>query len=98
MAHRLSPEAEADLDAIWFYLTTESGYPGTADRLIDAISRRFVLLAAHPHIGRRHDELRPGLRTFWVGVYAILYRAEVENVLILRVLHGNRDIAALLRE
>jgi hypothetical protein len=43
MAHRLSPEAEADLDDIWFYVARESGSLEIADRLIDSITQRFVM-------------------------------------------------------
>jgi toxin ParE1/3/4 len=97
MAHRLSPEAEADLDDIWYYIAKESGSMEIADRLIDSITDRFFLLSGHPHIGRRRDEdLRPGLRSFAVGQYVILYRTEGNAVLILRVLRGSRDIPSLL--
>jgi plasmid stabilization system protein ParE len=64
MAHRLAPAAEADLDAIWYYIATESGSVEIADRLIDSITERFFLLAAHPHTGRRREDLRGGLRNF----------------------------------
>jgi plasmid stabilization system protein ParE len=49
MAHRVAPEAEAELDNIWYYVATESGSTGVADRLIDSITERFYLLASHPH-------------------------------------------------
>lgn len=99
MAHRLSPEAEIDLEDIWYYIATKSDSIRIADRLINSIIERFFLLARHPHIGRRRDEdLRPGLRSFPVGKYVIIYRVENhEDVLILRVIHGNRDIEALFR-
>ena len=32
MAHRVSPEAEAELDGIWYYIATESGSMDVADR------------------------------------------------------------------
>jgi plasmid stabilization system protein ParE len=65
---RLSPEAEADLDDIWLYVARESGSIDAANRLIDSLTVRFVLLARHPHIGRQRDaDLRPGLRSFSVG-------------------------------
>jgi toxin ParE1/3/4 len=98
MAHRVAPEAEAELDNIWDYVAKESGSIEIADRLIDSIAERFYLLACHPHIGRRRDEdLRPGLSSFPVGEYVIIYRFEREDVLILHVLRGSRDIEALLR-
>ena len=36
MAHRLSPRAVADLDAIWEYVARESGSSETANSLIEA--------------------------------------------------------------
>ena len=99
MAHRLAPEAEAELDDIWYYVAKESASVEIADPLIDSITERFYLLARHPHIGRRRDEdLRPGLRSFPVGEYVIIYRVEENDVLILHVFRGSRDIEALLRQ
>ena len=99
MAHRVAPQAEAELDNIWYYVAKESGSVEIADRLIDSITERFYLLACHPHIGRRRDEdLRPGLRSFPVGEYVIIYRVEEKDALILHVFRGSRDIEALLRQ
>jgi toxin ParE1/3/4 len=96
MAHRVAPEAEADLDDIWLYIARASGSLDIADRFIDSLTDRFYLLANNPYIGRRRDEeLRPALRSFPVRDYIILYRIEDEDVLILRVLRGSRDIEAL---
>ena len=96
MAHRLAPEAEADLDGIWYYVAKESGDAEVADRLITAITARFYLLGRNPYLGRRRDDdLRPGLRSFPVGSYVIIYRVEGSGVLALRVLRGSRDIPAL---
>ena len=98
MAHRLAPKAEAELDEIWYYTATESSSIEIADRVVDSITDRFFLLATYPHIGRRRDEdLRPGLRSFPVGEYVIIYRVEGEDVLILHVIRGSRDIEALFR-
>ncbi|WP_419805682.1 type II toxin-antitoxin system RelE/ParE family toxin [Terriglobus sp.] len=96
MTHRLSPEAEAELDGIWEYIATESGSLVVADRFIDGLTRQFYLLATHPYMGHRRDEdLRPGMRSFVFGSYLILYRTEGEDVLILHVVRGSRDIVAL---
>lgn len=96
MGHRRTPQADSDLDDIWYYVATKSGSIEAAARLIDSITERFYLLAMHPNIGRARDEdLRPGLRSFPVGEYVIIYRIQDEDVLILRVLRGSRDIAAL---
>lgn len=99
MQHRVSPQAQSDIDEIAYYVFVESGNVETAERLIDSLIRRFVLLAEYPHAGRRRDEdLRPGLRTFAVGEYVIVYRLDGDSVLVLRVLRGSRDIEAILRK
>jgi toxin ParE1/3/4 len=99
MPHRVSPEAESELLNIWYYVAKESGNTEIADRLIDSIAARFYLLARHPHIGRRRDEdLRPGLRSFAVREYVIIYRVEKQDVLILHIFRGSRDLEALLRQ
>ena len=96
MGHRRTPQADSDLDSIWYYVASKSAGVEIADRLIDSITDRFFLLASHPNIGRSRDEdLRPGLRSFPVGEYVIIYRIEDEDVLILRVLRGSRNIEAL---
>lgn len=96
MAHRLSPQAVADLDGIWYYVATESGSIETANHLIDSITERFFLLSRHPHLGRSRDEdLGISFRSFPVGEYLIVYDIEGGEVLILRVVHGRRDLQAL---
>ena len=98
MAHRIAPEAEAELDDVWFYIAKESGSIEIADRVVDSVTDRFVLLTRFPRMGRRRDEdLRPGLRSLAVGEYVIIYRQEDEEVLILHVIRGSRDLRALFR-
>lgn len=63
MAHRVAPQASADLDDIWYYIA--SGSIEIADQLIDSITERFLLLAGHPHLGRtRDDDFGTGMRSF----------------------------------
>jgi toxin ParE1/3/4 len=97
MAHRLAPGAEVELDEIWLWTAKESGSVDIADRLIDSITERFFLLARYPHMGRpRDNDLRPGLRSFPVGRYVIIYRVGSEDVLILHIIAAARDIEPLL--
>ena len=99
MGFHLAPEAQADLDDIWLYLTRESGSIDVANRVIDSITERFFLLAQHPQIGRRRDhDLRPNLRSFPVGEYVIIYRSDGEDVFILHVMRGSRDLERLLHD
>lgn len=98
MAHRLSPHARADIDEIAYYVALEGGSLETADRLLESIYQRCLLLGEYPHAGRRRDDLRPGLRVFPSGQHLLVYRVEGNDVLIQRVVRGNRDLAALLRD
>jgi toxin ParE1/3/4 len=95
MAHRLAPQAAADVDDIWYYVAKESGSSEIADHLIDSITSRFLILARHPFLGRsRDDDFGRGSRSFAVGEYVIVYRVSHGEVIILRVVHGRRDIEA----
>ena len=98
MGFRLLPEVEADLDDIWFYTERESGSEEIADRVTGAIVECFSLLGRSPKIGRRRDhDLRPKLRSFPVDDYVIIYRVEGGGALILRAMHGSRNIEGHLR-
>jgi toxin ParE1/3/4 len=96
MAHRLAPRAERDLDDIWYFVAKESGSVDIASRLIDSIADRFVRLADFPLMGRARDhDFGIGCRSLAVSEYVIVYVVEKDDVMILRVAHGHRDIEAL---
>ena len=96
MPHRLTIQAEDDLDQIWSYIVKESGNIEVARRQIASITDRFFLLANHPQVGRARDaDLGSGRRSYPVDRYVIVYRIEGADVWILRVAHGSRDIEAL---
>ena len=95
MAFRLAPAARDDLDAIWDYVAREARDAGPADRLIDAITERLWLLAQHPQIGRRRDDLEAGLRSLAVGNFVIVYEVTAGNVSVLRIVHGRQDLPSL---
>ena len=48
-------------------------------------------------MGRRRDDLRPGLRSFPVGAYVAFYQIVGDVVEIVRVFHGRRDIEGEFR-
>ena len=99
MAHRVGAEAEVDLDDIWLYGATESANMDVATRLIESITERFVFLASFPYAGRARDQdFGIGSRTFSVGEYVIVYSVEGQDVFILRVVHGKRDLEGLFEQ
>lgn len=93
----ISRRAQNDLDAIWVFIATESGNTEIADRVLDSISGAFRILRRTPFIGRnRGPDLQRDLRSHAVGNYVIFYRIESSDVRIVRILHGRRDIPAVL--
>lgn len=96
MAHGIAPAAERDLDDIWYYVATQSNSIEIANRLIDSITDRILLLARSPYVGRsREQDFGFPCRSSVVGEYVIVYCVEGEDVLILRVVHGRRDLDEL---
>ena len=53
---------------------------------------------ALPQIGRRRDELYPGLRSVPLEDYLIFYRLVPEGIEVMRVVGGYRDLEALFVE
>jgi ParE toxin of type II toxin-antitoxin system, parDE len=47
MALRVSAQVEAELDAIWSYVASESGDIEVADRLVNSITDHFFMLSKH---------------------------------------------------
>jgi toxin ParE1/3/4 len=85
--------ARRDLEEIHDYIAADSA--AAASRWIDRLERECQGLAEMPGMGRRRQDLAPGLRSFPVGTYVIFYREVEDGVQIVRVLHGARDIESL---
>ncbi|MEQ1864108.1 MAG: type II toxin-antitoxin system RelE/ParE family toxin [Micropepsaceae bacterium] len=92
---KTTPLAESDLDEIWFSIATDS--VERADKFLDRLTERFVLLSKSPRAGRARSELLPGLRSFSYRGYAVFYSLSDDGVLVERVLHGARDVDAIFR-
>jgi toxin ParE1/3/4 len=85
-----TPEAEADLDAIWDYIARDS--LAAADRMLDELNGRFELLAKNPEIGELQPHLTDGsYRRFTCRNYVIYYRPLRDGIVLVRVLHGAQD-------
>jgi toxin ParE1/3/4 len=88
--YRLTDEARQDLDEVWFYIAEDN--PPAADRLLDTLYEKFLLLAGQPLLGRARPELGVNLRSLPVGNYVIFYRPIDDGIEVALVLHGTRDI------
>lgn len=87
------PLAELDLLDIWDYIADDS--MDRADEFLDRIEEKLNLLARNPGLGRRRDELLPGLQSFPIGNYVVFYREIEGGIDVIRVLRGSRDIEAI---
>lgn len=87
-----SDVAEADLDDLYDYIARDVPYYAEQfiDRLIEAVS----LLKDHPQLGRRVPEAeeREDVRELIFQSYRIIYFFDTDQVHILTVLHGSRDL------
>lgn len=91
----LTPAARADLSAIRAYIRRDS--PQAAARVSAALRHAIENLAQSPGMGHLREDLAPQPVRFWpVYSYLIVYLGDVAPIRILRVLHGARDVGAIL--
>ncbi|MBA1140910.1 type II toxin-antitoxin system RelE/ParE family toxin [Mesorhizobium neociceri] len=94
MAVIFAPAAAQDVEEIGDYIHAEN--PAAARRFIIALRERCGRIADAPRGGVPRPTLRPGLRSIAFQRYVIFYTAEGDEVRIERILHGARDIMAIL--
>jgi len=86
---QLSSRAQWDLTEIWQHIASDS--PDNADRFIDLLLNRALLLSEFPDSGRHRPELDPCLFSFPFRNYVFYYRKSDRGIVISRVLHGARE-------
>jgi toxin ParE1/3/4 len=67
-----------------------------ATRFVQAIETAFEPVRHFPHAGPSRDFLCAGLRVTFHDRYAIYYLARQGEIVIVRVVHGARDISNLI--
>lgn len=92
---KLSDEAEADLADIREQIAKDSA--SRADAMIGRIILQVERLSRFPRTGRPRSDIQPGLRGISVWPFVVLYEVRERTVRIARVVHGMRDIAAVVR-
>jgi len=100
----ISPQASRDEDEISLYLAQNAG-DATALRFLDATRDTYQNLLETPGAGALISDLWgsrvQGMRRWPVRgfrSYLVFYQAREDKVQIVRVLHGARDIAAILED
>jgi toxin ParE1/3/4 len=92
MSYRISKRADKDLDDIWFYIAAQTGVD-IADRIDREIHDAVERLAQWPGIGHQRADVPSGTYRFWsVYQYLIVYRMQGSTLIVVRVIHGSRDL------
>lgn len=92
---RLTPKARDELEEIWSY-SAQTWSINQADRYIDSLVEILNTIAALPEIARERVEYQPPVRIHVHAQHLIIYRIEVNFVLVIRILGGNQDWRAIL--
>lgn len=91
-----SRQAEKDLEEIGDFIAKDS--PRRAVSFIQGLRDHCQKISQFPDAYPRFPELGPEVRFLTHGKYIVLYRAFDEDISIERVLHGARDILALIKK
>jgi toxin ParE1/3/4 len=95
MTYRISRHANADLEAICDRIALDN--PVAADNL-DLRHSAIAMLSQFPGMGHSRQDVADSRYLFWtIGTYVIAYRMDGHQLLVVRVLHGRRDIARLFK-
>ena len=95
MRLRISPRADTDLAAIWDYVARNN--QRAADRVENDLHSAMQMLAEYPGIGHTRPDVPPSYRFWRVYSFLIVYRIEVDALVVVRVIHGSREIRRHLR-
>ena len=98
-AAEVAPRARRDLLSAVRWIAKDN--PAAARALRDAIAHAAERIGAHPGVGVLRPDLADEPYRFVVltGLpYLIVYNAVLRPPLILRILHGARDLPELLRD
>jgi toxin ParE1/3/4 len=88
----ISDPAKLDLANIIAYLIGLNRR--SADKLSALFEEKIASLALFPERGVRRPALSKNARVLMVETYLVIYRIELDHVLVLRVLDGRMDIEA----
>ncbi len=92
----LAPEAERDLDAIKTFLVEKADIR-VARYVLREIKAAVQFLVLAPEAGHLRKDLTLDTVKFWpVFSYLIVYNPKSQPLEIVRLLHGRRDVAAIL--
>lgn len=84
------PAARADLVEIGDFIALDN--PRRAETFLNEVETQMAQISERPASFPTRDELHPGLRSARHGRYLIFFKEVGDQVQIVRVLHGARDL------
>lgn len=93
---RITVPASQDLEEISDYFLEKSIDAG--DRFVQAFSQKCQHIARFPYIGKSYDRIRPGLRGLLLMDYIVFYCVSENDVKILRIVSGYRNLQDVFPE
>ena len=63
-----------------------------ADAFLETLQHRFEPLCLHPEMGAARGHLAAGVRAVLHKRYLIYYQTTDEEIIIVRIVHGSRNI------
>jgi plasmid stabilization system protein ParE len=95
--YKLSPDAEQDFASILYGIAEHSGWSRSMD-VEESLYAAFNSLAQDPGIGHLRDDLLPRtIHVYYADPYMVLYLRDTEPLYVVAIVHGARDVAALMR-
>ena len=96
VALRIDRAPRATEDEHEIFLTIAEDNPSAAERFLTAVYDAEDRLAEFPELGKPRANFGPRIRTWTIEPYLIFYAVEPDAVVILRILHGARDLDDLI--
>ena len=89
----LTSPARTDIASLAEYIAEDN--LSVTENFYEAVQEKCEELAQMPKMGRLCNELSSSVRSFPLGWYVIFYTIRGDRIIILRLLHGARDILSL---
>ena len=96
MRFNITPAASQDMASIADDLADRVGLD-SSDCFLQGVTAKIAWLTQFSSMGRRWDNLAPGIRNLNYEKYLIFYRVNDEAVDILRVVQGSRNLEQLFQ-
>jgi toxin ParE1/3/4 len=94
---RLTQPATKDIEEIADFIAQQSGL-SQSEIFLSKLESKFSNIVNFPQIGRKRNEILPNVRSIPLDKYLILYMPIGEDIEILRVVSGYRDLSRLFAD